>query len=206
MSKPNLIIVAGCNGSGKSTFSKSYNPAIEPFDYDKRFLETYRLLPDSEFRETIARNRTTEEFEKAIQEAFSKKIDFCYETNFHQYPIDYARKALQLGYKLTLHFYCLDNIDIAIERVAVRTANRGHFVRNDVINYKWKEGYKNLNLYFKFFDYILLIDNSVHLSIPNNLFGLIKNDKGGFDVEMYSDEIPSYSKRRFPEILNIIID
>ena len=41
-----------------------------------------------------------------------------------------------------------------------RTINKGHFVSDETIEYKWKEGYKNLNMYFDLFDHILLIDNS----------------------------------------------
>ena len=36
---PNLIIIAGCNGAGKSTYADSFLPTnISPFDFDKRFL------------------------------------------------------------------------------------------------------------------------------------------------------------------------
>ena len=38
MQKPHLIIIAGCNGAGKSTYSQSFTDIIVPFDYDKQFL------------------------------------------------------------------------------------------------------------------------------------------------------------------------
>jgi predicted ABC-type ATPase len=38
MSKPVLLIIAGCNGSGKSTFPKPLAPDnFTPFDYDYQF-------------------------------------------------------------------------------------------------------------------------------------------------------------------------
>jgi len=38
---PNLTIIAGCNGAGKSTFAPSFLPdGVFSFDYDKLFLET----------------------------------------------------------------------------------------------------------------------------------------------------------------------
>ena len=55
MQYPNLIIIAGCNGSGKSTFSKSLVNSVVPFDYDKKFLNNYRTLPDSELRHQFAK-------------------------------------------------------------------------------------------------------------------------------------------------------
>jgi predicted ABC-type ATPase len=61
---PDLIIIAGCNGAGKSTFSSSFLPeGLTSFDYDRLFLENYNSLPDSELRETFARNQTTKDFE-----------------------------------------------------------------------------------------------------------------------------------------------
>jgi adenylate kinase family enzyme len=42
MSKPILLIIAGCNGSGKSTFSKMLATAdFEPFDSDFHYLKNY---------------------------------------------------------------------------------------------------------------------------------------------------------------------
>ncbi len=48
---PDLIIIAGCNGAGKSTFALSFLPeGMTSFDYDRLFLENYNSLPDSELR------------------------------------------------------------------------------------------------------------------------------------------------------------
>ena len=39
---PKLIIIAGCNGAGKSTFAASFLPdGLISFDYDKLYLEYY---------------------------------------------------------------------------------------------------------------------------------------------------------------------
>jgi len=77
---PDLIIIAGCNGAGKSTFATSLLPdGLTSFDYDKRFLENYQSLPDSELRETFAKNQTTKDFETSVAKAIESKTDFCYE-------------------------------------------------------------------------------------------------------------------------------
>ncbi len=63
----NLTITAGCNGIGKSTYAKTFLlPHITSFDYDKKYLENYNSLPDSELRDKFAKNKTTKEFEAAI--------------------------------------------------------------------------------------------------------------------------------------------
>jgi len=206
LQSPTLTIVAGCNGSGKSSFSRMNVKGVQPFDYDKRYLEIYSSLYDSEFRDQFAKQKATQEFESSIEGAFSHGKDFCYETNFDTHPIEYAVEAKRLGYELRLIFYCLDSIEIAQKRVAIRTDNNGHFVRNDVIEYKWHEGYKNLNLHFQIFDFIQLLDNSKHNSIPTNVFSLTKNDTGAFDVESYVEEIPPYAQRRYPRIHNLLLN
>ena len=58
MSKPQLLVIAGCNGSGKSTYSKSLSPNDTlPFDYDKHFLDIYNAKSDSELRERMAHHQ-----------------------------------------------------------------------------------------------------------------------------------------------------
>lgn len=56
MQQPHLIIIAGCNGAGKSTYSPMLVDGVIPFDYDKKYLEIYQSLADSELREKIAIN------------------------------------------------------------------------------------------------------------------------------------------------------
>lgn len=57
MSEPTLLVVAGCNGSGKSTFSNLLvAPDFQPFDYDVHFLKFYKSLFDSDIAEEMAHN------------------------------------------------------------------------------------------------------------------------------------------------------
>jgi len=204
VSKPVLTIVAGCNGAGKSTYSKIYvKDSIIPFDYDNRVSEVYKSLPDSELREQFSKNQVTNEFESSINEAFMNKKSFCYETNFDTHPIVWAKKAKALGYLLELHFYCLDTLEIAKERVAIRTKQNGHFVRDDVIDYKWKQGYKNLNLHYELFDFILMLDNSNFNQPIQPLFTIEKSDSS-YSVRKFKNVMPEYAERRFPDIYALL--
>ena len=111
MQQPNLIIIAGCNGAGKSTYSESYVKGLIPFDFDKKFIENYSSLKDSELRDVIANNMTSEQYINSIESAFIAKESFCYETNFNNQPLIWATKAKKLGYRIELLFFCLDNIE-----------------------------------------------------------------------------------------------
>jgi predicted ABC-type ATPase len=42
---PDLIIIARCNGAGKSTFAPSFlSEGLTSFDYDRLYLENYNSL------------------------------------------------------------------------------------------------------------------------------------------------------------------
>lgn len=134
---PDLIVIAGCNGSGKSTFASSFLPeGISSFDFDRLYTDYYNSLPDSELRDHFARNYASEMFEKQAQNALSKGYSFCYETNFDTSPLLWPETFKAHGYRLNLIFFCLANQDIARHRVRVRTECGGHFVDNETIDLK----------------------------------------------------------------------
>ncbi|MFV0590514.1 MAG: zeta toxin family protein [Draconibacterium sp.] len=197
---PDLILIAGCNGAGKSTFASSFLPeGVTSFDYDKLFLENYYSLPDSELREEFAKNKTTKAFKRAIEKAISNKTDFCYETNFDAHPLHWPKQFKEKGYQVSLIFFCLDNQEIAKHRIQVRTEFKGHFVSNKTIDLKWKAGYKNVNQNFKFFDNILFVDNSIQNSVYTNLLQIEKDE-----IILMSDSIPDYFQDRLPNIYELI--
>jgi len=197
---PDLVVIAGCNGAGKSTFATSFLPdGLISFDYDRLFLETYNSLPDSQLREEIAKNQTTQAFEDAVDKALRNKADFCYETNFDSHPIFWAQKFKENGYQINLIFFCLDNQEIARHRVQVRTEFKGHFVDDKTIDLKWKAGYKNVNLHFQFFDNILLVDNSKLDDIYSNILQIEKGE-----AVLMIDNIPEYFKHRLPAIYDFL--
>jgi predicted ABC-type ATPase len=197
---PNLIIIAGCNGAGKSTFATSFlQDGLTSFDYDRLLLEIYNSMPDSELRDEISKNEATKEFEKSVEKSLNNKSDFCYETNFDALPLFWAKKFRENGYQINLIFFCLSNQEIAKHRVRVRTEFKGHFVDNKTIDIKWKAGYKNLNMHFRFFDNLLIVDNSKQ----NELYSNILQIEGGSVIQMI-DELPEYFPHRLPDICNLL--
>ena len=204
MSKPDLIIIAGCNGAGKSTYSSILVDNLVPFDFDKRFNYHYNKLIESEYRDVMANNLTIQEFESEIQNAFDNNQSFCYETNFISHPIYWVQKAKEIGYNLKIIFFCLETIEIAMRRVWYRTKLNGHFVEESVIRDRWKVGYKNINLYYNYFDYLLFIDNSFEDKIPTFLFELKKVCENEYEFRKFINILPDYTQRRIPSIFGII--
>ena len=88
MAKPVLTVVAGCNGSGKSSFSSALTPSNTlVFDYDKEFLRIHKTESDSELRDLISHNKARQLLETRINFAISNNLNFTYETNFNSTPL-----------------------------------------------------------------------------------------------------------------------
>lgn len=156
-------------------------------------------MSDSELKDKFAKDQTTNKFEQAIETSLNQNKDFCYETNFDNYPIYWAEKFKKKGFTLNLIFFCIKNQEIARHRVQVRTEFKGHFVNNETIDIKWKAGYKNINKHFMFFDNLLLVDNSTTNDIYSNILQ-IENET----VELITNQLPDYFERRFPDIYTLI--
>lgn len=76
------------------------------------------------------------ELENQVNQAISKKGNFCYETNFNSTPLHWPQHFKNNGYKLHLIYLCLDSIEEAKRRVAIRVQNGGHFVSESKIKKK----------------------------------------------------------------------
>lgn len=203
MQQPCLRIFAGCNGSGKSTYSHLLSKDAIPFDYDKRFLERYTTMPDSELREEIAKNITSEEFLSEFNNALINKVSFAFETNLFPYPENFVLEAKKHGFRLEMYFFCLNTIELAKERVEIRVKNNGHDVDHKTIEFKWREGYKNINLKFCDFDYLVFIDNSLE-QVPTFMFEMEQTSVGAFNLTKNIEHLPEYTERRLPAIFNLI--
>ena len=158
---PNLYVVAGPNGAGKSSNNELILP-IQSFDYDLILLNYLAADPnDHEFKEEFARQRTFELLENSIKKAISKKMDFAYETNFHDPAVMYWPNIFKkAGYNTHLYFVALQAVELCQIRVDSRVKMGGHYVSFFDIAERFKGGLKNCNTHFRKFDSFKLLDNT----------------------------------------------
>ncbi len=160
MDDKELYIIAGCNGAGKTTASFTILPEIlgckefvnadeiakglSPFQPEKVSFEAGRIML----------NR--------INDLLSENQSFAFETTLstRSYKNKIA-EAKQRGYRVTLLFFWLQNIELAKERVKTRVLEGGHNIEPEIISRRYIKGIKNLfDLYLPIVDGALIFDNS----------------------------------------------
>lgn len=196
MSEPTLLVVAGCNGSGKSSFSSTLvGNNFRPFDYDFHFLNYYQSLLDIDIREEMAHNMAFANLENQIFAAIAAKSNFCYETNFNSTPLYWPRVFKTAGYRLELIYLCLHSIEEAKRRVAIRVQNGGHFVPDTEIVKRYFEGFSNLNSHYSYFDIVDLFDTSAYGKAPTYILSV----EAG--IISPAAEFPHYLMNLLPDIV-----
>lgn len=160
MANKQIIIIAGPNGAGKTTFAKEFLPneanclhfvnadliaaGLSPFKPEAKAIQAGKLML------------------KEIDEHVRKQESFVFETTLSGRA--YARKISrwqEQGYQVSLLFLQLHNVDIAINRVAERVKQGGHFIAETVIRRRYQLGWKNFaDLYAPLVDDWAVYDSS----------------------------------------------
>ena len=199
MHKPILLVIAGCNGSGKSSFSRALTPDNNPaYDYDLVFLNKYNSLIDTELKDRMAHNMSMEDLKEKVKTSIKEKSNFCYETNFNSTPLHWPKIFKQANYRVELTFFCLDSIEEAKKRVQIRVENGGHFVPALEIEKRYKLGFKHLNEHWKFFDAIHLFETSTYNKEPKHLLTIEQNEL------IVLENFPNYLKQLIPSLADRI--
>ena len=156
----NLYIIAGCNWAGKTTASFTILPEIlnckefvnadeiakglSPFQPEKVSFEAGRIMI----------NRINELLEINNNFAFETTLA----TKSYKSKVILAQKK---NYTVTLLFFWLQNVDLAIERVKTRVKEGGHNIETEVIRQRYSSGIKNLfSICLSVVDEALIYDNS----------------------------------------------
>ncbi|WP_165022816.1 MULTISPECIES: zeta toxin family protein [unclassified Dysgonomonas] len=157
---PNLYIISGCNGAGKTLASYAMFP--EMLDC-KEFINADEIAKGlSPFQPERASIEAGRLMVYRMNEMLQLKEDFAIETTLATKSYaSFIRKAQSEGYFVTLIYFWLDSPELAIRRVEQRVSMGGHNVPEDVIRRRYRAGMRNLfRMYVPISDYWILIDNS----------------------------------------------
>lgn len=157
---PDLFIISGCNGAGKTTASYTILPELLQV---KEFVNADEIARGlSPFQPEKVSIEAGKIMLRRIQELLSQKRDFAFETTLSTRSfIGLINNAKQQGYTINLIYFWLDSVELAVERVKTRVSEGGHNIPTDTITLRYFAGLNNfINLYKKKVDQWMLIDNS----------------------------------------------
>jgi len=156
---PQLYIIAGCNGAGKTTASYTILPemlncrefvnadniaaGLSPFNPESVSIEAGRIMLHR------------------IHTLMAENLTFAFETTLATRSyVSLIKQAKLQGYDITLAFFWLPSPEVAQKRVLKRVRNGGHDIPPETIKRRYFRGIKNLfNLYLPIVDNGLIVDN-----------------------------------------------
>ena len=171
-----LYIVAGANGSGKTTFAikfaklknlKFINTDEIAKKYDPKNIQKYKI-------------KAGKEFFKELCASLTQKKSFIIETTLSgKYLINIIKKAKKRNFKVSLIYLFLETDTENIYRVKNRVLKGGHDVPlNDIIRRYYRSRYLFENIYKKLVDDWMLFFNG------DDSFELVENKDEVYDEEL----------------------
>ena len=153
-------IIAGPNGAGKTTFAETYLPAEGAcLNFVNADLIAAGLSPLSPSRVSLEAGRL---LLARIDRLASRGESFAFETTLS--GLGYCRRIRdwrRSGYRITIYFLKLPEVDLAIERVHLRVSQGGHDVPELDIRRRFERGWHNFEHHYKALaDSWMVFDNS----------------------------------------------
>jgi predicted ABC-type ATPase len=187
--KPVMCIVAGPNGSGKTT-------TTEQLLKNEWGADSLYINPDNIAKDTYGDWNSTEAVLKAAQKATEQRYeclkngtDFVFETVFSSAEkIDFIQKAKDAGFFIRIFYVCTESPLININRIAQRYLNGGHEVPISKTISRYYSSLKNISRAIKIANRVYLYDNSVENAAPK----LILRTSDGIIAKQYTNDLPNW--------------
>jgi predicted ABC-type ATPase len=158
---PQMIVIAGPSGSGKSRYFAARRFGIAFFNVDDRCAElnggVYNAIP------VAIRTQAQAECERFIHDCTSQATSFAVETTLRtEVAIDQAERARNAGFTTAMIFVATEDVTENARRVARRGLRGGHSAPMKRIIEIYRGSLANLRRAIAVFDEVMLYDNSVH--------------------------------------------
>lgn len=189
---PELIIIAGPNGSGKTTITTQFLH----HEWSEGILY---INPDIIAQEKFGDWNSTESVLKAAQycenlreDCLRERRSFVFETVFSaQDKIDFILRAKEAGFFIRLFFIATSSPAINASRIANRVMEGGHDVAISKIISRYQKSIINCSLIAPIVDRLYVYDNSVDNAMATLQYRL----SNGLLVKQYVREIEEWAKR-----------
>jgi len=136
---PQIVILAGLNGAGKST------AASELLSQEITFLNADEIAKSLSAVPSPARDvQAGRLLLSHLNELQSQRQDIAIETTLASRTLAPRIERLQReGYRFDLYFFWLPSVEMAIQRVALRVLSGGHDIPEPVIRRRYDAGLNN---------------------------------------------------------------
>ena len=188
--RPVLIIIAGPNGSGKTTITSQilHHEWLENSVY---------INPDQVAQERFGDWNSAEAVRQAAEycagwreRCLSDRQSMIFETVFSaDDKIDFVRRAKQAGFFIRLFFVCTESPMINAARITGRVMKGGHDVPIAKIISRYQKSIINCKIATSMADRVYLYDNSLDGYEARILFRF----SNGSLVKHYSDNVPQWA-------------
>jgi predicted ABC-type ATPase len=204
---PDLYIISGSNGAGKSTIGQEYVPSqvlndSSIFDGDKLYMQKHLELwksgmrVDKQIRE-LANEYVIETFNNLVEESIRQQKHFAYEGHFTE---DDSWSVLTLfkqkGYAIHLIFFGLNNTNQSELRVLERVKDGGHHVPRLMIENNFYGNLEQLNRHYSILDSLMIFDTSTLTPIL-----LAEMHNSTINLSLPESELPVWFKNFLPAIV-----
>lgn len=189
---PEIIIIAGPNGSGKTTITRQ-------FLHHKWSEGTIYINPDIIAKEKFGDWNSNEAVLKAAryceelrEKCLIERKSFVFETVFSAPDkIDFVLRAKSAGFFIRLFFIGTSSPTINAARIANRVLEGGHDVSITKIISRYQKSIINCNFISEFVDRLYVYDNSIDNAVATLQFRM----SNGVLAKQYVDDIADWAKK-----------
>jgi predicted ABC-type ATPase len=196
--KPKLIIVAGPNGSGKTTITEKllrheWMGSCEYINPDNIALNNF-----GDWNSTDSIIKAANYSQKIRENCLSKNESMAFETVFSsEEKVSFVKRAKSAGYFIRFFFICTEDPSINAQRVALRVMNGGHDVPISKIISRYYRSITNCSEISTLVDRSYFYDNSENEADPVLLFRIAD----GKVVKTYNNTISLWAKNIFDTLV-----
>jgi len=145
---PNLFIVAGPNGMGKTTYARDFLPTeMRCYEFVNADLIAAGLSP---FRPADAEFEAGRIMVRRLQQLAAARADFSFETTLSSYGyVSMLQEMRAAGYRIRLDFLWVSELDVSRQRVRSRVVKGGHDIPDEVQQRRFGKGIRLLAEHYR---------------------------------------------------------
>lgn len=193
--RPILIVIAGPNGSGKTSVTSRLlrHEWIEDAIYINPDIIAQEKFGDWNSQDAIM--QAAKYCENLREQCLKQKRSLIFETVLSiDDKVNYILRAHRAGFFIRFFFVCTANPTINASRIAQRVMEGGHDVPISKIISRYNKSIIRGNIVSRFADRTYIYDNSVDNAESRLLFRLSE----GKLIKLYTDEIPEWAQIMLP--------